>query len=142
MTFYNARAFVLTQLVGDCRKEPLIAKRPNGAPLVYRFGLCHGSAYERPMGRVGSSTGGSLSGKSTIFCLSYRCWGGHIADGMCMVPQRYRPSFLHMRLRHSVSDQDNKTEALAASFIGSSDSEQVSLLRYSATDSERRQLTM
>jgi hypothetical protein len=30
-----------------------------------------------------------------------------------------------MRLRHSVNDQDNKTEALANSFINNTDSEQV-----------------
>ena len=70
MISYRARALVLTRLVEDRRKEPLIAKRPDGAPLVYRFGLCHGSAYERYMGKIGSSTGGSLSGKSTISCLS------------------------------------------------------------------------
>jgi ESCRT-I complex subunit VPS37 len=79
---------------------------------------------------------------SPLYLAYHNVAGGHLADGMCMVPQRYRPSFLHMRLRHSVSDQDNKTEALAASFIGSSDSEQVCLLRYPAMDTGSHQLTM
>lgn len=32
-------------------------------------------------------------------------------------PQRYRPSFLHLRLRHSITSQDDISESMAASFI-------------------------
>ncbi|KAJ9109540.1 hypothetical protein QFC20_003284 [Naganishia adeliensis] len=35
---------------------------------------------------------------------------------------KYRPSFLHLRLRHATSDQDALTESIASSFIESSTS--------------------
>ncbi|KAH0832046.1 hypothetical protein J3R83DRAFT_12953 [Lanmaoa asiatica] len=38
------------------------------------------------------------------------------------VYQRFSPQFLHLRLRHATTDQDNASEALASSFVQSSSS--------------------
>lgn len=39
-----------------------------------------------------------------------------LAEGLADF-QRHRPSFLHLRLRHSLTDQDDQSEKLANAFI-------------------------